>query len=69
MLGIALQSLEVPRTPTGPSTVISLHLPLDLGNIDMVLDIPTLDGPRSRLEVYHAKLVADSWLPELSCCT
>lgn len=45
MLGIALQGLEMPRTPTGPSTVISLLLALDLGNIDMVLDIPTLDGP------------------------
>lgn len=45
MLGIALQGLEVPRTPTGPCTVISLLLALDLGNIDMVLDIPTLDGP------------------------
>lgn len=30
MLGIALQSLEVPRTPSGPSVVISLPLPFSL---------------------------------------
>lgn len=56
MLGIALPSLELPRTPSGPSSVISLPVPLALGNMDMSLDIPTLDGPHSRLVAYHTKL-------------
>lgn len=45
MLGIALQSLEVPRTPSDPSVVIFRRFHSALGNIDMALDIPTLDGP------------------------
>lgn len=77
MLGIALLSLEMPRTPSGPSTVTSLPLPLALGNADMPLDMLTLDGPHSRLVAYHAMLrwlintawMTDSWRPELSCCT
>lgn len=49
MLGIAMPNLEVPRIPSGPSAVISLPLTLALGNMDMALNIPTLDGPHSRL--------------------
>lgn len=56
MLGIALPNLEVSRTPSGPSAVISLPLLLALGYMDMALDIPTLDGPHSRLVAHHTKL-------------
>lgn len=44
VLGIAAQSLGVPRTPGCPSPVTSLPPPLALGNIGTALNILTLDG-------------------------
>lgn len=44
MLGIAAQSLGVPKTPGCPSPVKSLPPPLALGTIGTALNILTLDG-------------------------